>query len=241
MAYLQAVQDINRWRRNSRTEQYQSHLADLRSERVEHLGAKVDELPCSAFRKLQGRRFGYQQTKQHLQGSLVIDRDQAARFGIQPELIDATLYDALWPAPGDASTSHQLNAYHVILEVPPALQGDPGSLAKLSISSHRSDNQMVPFIPALAHYDTSQVDFLSIQPPREQFPSVTLSIQSGTGRGTGQAVDAINRTSARSTCPEGVVRLLPGLRTGVPGSLRTEPLLILAGAHRRVHHSGNAL
>jgi multidrug efflux pump subunit AcrB len=48
--------------------------------------------------------------------SLNIDRDQAARFGIQPALIDNTLYDAF----GQREVTQyftQLNSYHVVLEV----------------------------------------------------------------------------------------------------------------------------
>ena len=51
--------------------------------------------------------------------TLTIDRDQAARFGIQPQLIDDTLYDAF----GQRQVTQyftQLNSYHVVLEVPPA-------------------------------------------------------------------------------------------------------------------------
>ena len=50
--------------------------------------------------------------------SLSIDRDQAARFGIQPSLIDQTLDDAF----GQRQVTQyftQLNSYHVILEVSP--------------------------------------------------------------------------------------------------------------------------
>ncbi len=76
--------------------------------------------------------------------SLVIDRDQAARFGIQPELIDATLYDAF----GQRQVTQyftQLNAYHVILEVPPALQGDPqvARQAVHQVAADRADGAAV--------------------------------------------------------------------------------------------------
>ena len=56
--------------------------------------------------------------------TLTIDRDQAARFGIEPQLIDDTLYDAF----GERQvTQHftQVNSYHVIMEVSPQLQNSP--------------------------------------------------------------------------------------------------------------------
>src|SRR6202020_1208109 len=133
--------------------------------------------------------------------SLVIDRDQAARFGIQPELIDATLYDAF----GQRQVTQyftQLNAYHVILEVPPALQGDPGSLAKLYIKSPLN-NQMVP-LSSLAHYDTSQLTFLSIN-HQGQFPSVTLSFNLAPGVALGQAVSAIQNVAADIHLPAAIL------------------------------------
>jgi hydrophobic/amphiphilic exporter-1 (mainly G- bacteria), HAE1 family len=66
--------------------------------------------------------------------SMVIDRDQAARFGIQPSLIDQTLDDAF----GQRQVTQyftQLNTYHVILEVTPALQADPQTLSKIYVKS----------------------------------------------------------------------------------------------------------
>jgi HAE1 family hydrophobic/amphiphilic exporter-1 len=56
--------------------------------------------------------------------TITIDRDQAARFGIQPQVIDDTLYDAF----GQRQITQyftQVNSYHVVLEVMPAMQGEP--------------------------------------------------------------------------------------------------------------------
>ena len=65
---------------------------------------------------------------------LTIDRDQAARFGIQPAAIDQTLYDAFGQRQA-AQYFTQANSYHVVLEITPSLQGDPGSLKKLYLKS----------------------------------------------------------------------------------------------------------
>ncbi len=60
--------------------------------------------------------------------SLTIDRDQAARFGIQPSLIDATLYDAI----GQRQVAQyftQVNNYRIIfLEVHAADAGRSGAV-----------------------------------------------------------------------------------------------------------------
>ena len=76
-------------------------------------------------------------TDQQMSGptaTLTIDRDAAARFGIQPAVIDATLYDAF----GQRQVTQyftQVNSYHLILEVPPDMQGDLATLKKLYVKS----------------------------------------------------------------------------------------------------------
>ncbi len=66
--------------------------------------------------------------------SLTIDRDQAARFGIQPAAIDQALYDAFGQRQA-AQFFTQANSYHVVLEITPSLQTDPASLNKLYLKS----------------------------------------------------------------------------------------------------------
>ena len=56
--------------------------------------------------------------------TLTIDRDMASRFGIQPQLIDDTLYDAF----GQREVTQyftQVNTYWVIEEVLPSLWAIP--------------------------------------------------------------------------------------------------------------------
>jgi HAE1 family hydrophobic/amphiphilic exporter-1 len=72
---------------------------------------------------------------------MTIDRDRAARFGIQPALIDATIYDAI----GQREVAQyftQVNAYHVVLEVDPALQTDPRLFDKLYLTSPTTGQQV---------------------------------------------------------------------------------------------------
>ena len=66
--------------------------------------------------------------------TLKIDRDMASRFGIQPQLIDDTLYDAF----GQREVTQyftQVNTYWVVEEVLPSLRGDPATLDKLYVRS----------------------------------------------------------------------------------------------------------
>jgi HAE1 family hydrophobic/amphiphilic exporter-1 len=219
-AYLQAAQDINMGGRTTRT-QYQYTLQDSDLDELNSWAPRL----LAAMQKLpQLQDVASDQQTNGTKVSLVIDRDQAARFGIQPQLIDATLYDA-YGQRQVAQYFTQLNAYHVILEVPPALQGDPGSLDKLYIKSPLT-GQMVP-LSSLSHYDTSQVTSLSVN-HQGQFPAVTLSFNIAPGMALGQAVDAIDRTSTEIRLPAGISGSFQGSAQAFQDSLRTEPLLVLA-------------
>ena len=111
--------------------------------------------------------------------SLTIDRDQAARFGIQPAAVDQALYDAFGQRQA-AQFFTQSNSYHVVLEITPALQADPASLDKMYLKSALT-GQMVP-LSAMTKYDTQHVTYLSIN-HQGQFPAVTLSFNLAPGRG----------------------------------------------------------
>ena len=60
------------------------------------------------------------QQNRGLQAMVTYDRDTAARFGISPQLIDNTLYDAFGQR--QVSTMYtSLNQYHVVMEAAPAI------------------------------------------------------------------------------------------------------------------------
>ena len=83
-------------------------------------------------------------TDQQMAGTTLtvdIDRDQAARFGITPQVIDDTLYDAFGQRQ-IAQYFTQQNSYHVVMEVLPELQGDPASLDKIYIHSPATGQQV---------------------------------------------------------------------------------------------------
>ena len=154
----------------------------------------------------------------------MVDRDQAARFGIQPALIDQTLEDAF----GQADVRQyftQVNSYFVVLEVTPALQADPNTLQKIYIKSPTTGS-MVP-LSTFVHYDTSHVAPLSIN-HQGQFPAVTLSFNLPKGGALGDAVDAIQRTVAGMGMPLTVTGSFQGNAQAFQDSLKSEPYLILA-------------
>ena len=127
--------------------------------------------------------------------TIAIDRDMAARFGIQPQLIDDTLYDAF----GQRQVAQyftQVNTYNVIEEILPKLQGDPASLEKLYIRSPTT-GQMVP-MSAFAKWTTAKIAPLSIS-HQSQFPAVTISFNLAEGVALGPATTAIQRAESEFT------------------------------------------
>jgi multidrug efflux pump subunit AcrB len=156
--------------------------------------------------------------------SLTIDRDEAARFGIQPAVIDNTLYDAFGQRQA-AQFFTQLNSYHVILEVSPSLQTDPNTLNKLYVKSPIT-NQQVP-LSTFARFDTHHVSYLSIN-HQGQFPAVTLSFNLAPGAALGDAVDAINKVTADIRMPASMNGTFQGTAQAFQSSLKSEPYLILA-------------
>jgi len=218
--YLQAAQDLNVGGRTTRT-QYQYTLQDPSLDELNEWAPKL----LAELKKLSQLRdvASDQQTNSSML-SLTIDRNQAARFGIQPSVIDQTLYDAF----GQRQVTQyftQLNSYHVVLEVTPNLQTDPNTLDKLYVKSPIT-NQEVP-LSTFAKFDTQHVTYLSIN-HQGQFPAVTLSFNLAPGVALGQAVDAITKATAGIGVPKSVTGTFQGTAQAFQASLKSEPYLILA-------------
>jgi hydrophobic/amphiphilic exporter-1 (mainly G- bacteria), HAE1 family len=219
-AFLQAVQDLNVGGRTTRT-QYQYTLQDAD---ITELNAWAPKLLTQLATLPQLRDTASDQQTNGTMLSLAIDRDQAARFGIQPSLIDQTLDDAF----GQRQVTQyftQLNSYHVILEITPALQTDPQTLSKIYVKS-LSTGQMVP-LSSFVKFDTRHVTFLSIN-HQGQFPAVTLSFNLAPGAALGDAVDAITKAAAAIRMPATITGSFQGTAQAFQSSLRSEPYLILA-------------
>jgi hydrophobic/amphiphilic exporter-1 (mainly G- bacteria), HAE1 family len=218
--FMQATQDLNIGGRTSRT-QYQYTLTDANIDELNDWAPKLLE----RLQKLPMLRdvASDQQTTSGMV-SLAIDRDQAARFGIQPAAVDLALYDAFGQRQA-AQFFTQQNSYHVVLEITPSLQKDPDSLHKLYLKSPLT-GQMVP-LSAMTHYDTQHVTYLSIN-HQGQFPAVTLSFNLAPGAALGDAVDAITRVSADLHLPATISGTFQGTAQAFQSSLKTQPYLILA-------------
>jgi len=218
--FLQAAQDITVGGRTTRT-QYQYTLQDPDLDELNEWAPKM----LAAMEKIpQIRDAASDQQDEGTTVSLVIDRDQAARFGIQPSLIDATLYDAF----GQRQVTQyftQLNTYHVVLEVTPGLTEDPNTLNKLYVKSPIT-GQQVP-LSTFVHFDTHHVGYLSVS-HQGQFPAVTLSFNLAPGAALGDAVDAIDAAATAIRLPGSVQGTFQGTAQAFQDSLKSEPLLILA-------------
>jgi hydrophobe/amphiphile efflux-1 (HAE1) family protein len=156
--------------------------------------------------------------------TLTIDRDQASRFGIQPQLIDDTLYDAF----GQRQVTQyftQVNSYHVVLEVLPQLQSNPEALDHIFIKSPLT-GQQVP-LSTLVKWTTAPTTFLSIN-HQGQFPAVTLSFNLAPGVALSQAVAAIQGAEEQMGVPPSLAGHFQGTAQAFQDSLASEPLLVVA-------------
>ena len=218
--FMQAAQDLNVGGRLSRT-QYQYTLED----------ADLDELNAWAPKILEKLKTlpNLRDAATDQQGgggtlTLTIDRDQASRFGIQPQQIDQVLDDAF----GQRQVAQyftQRSSYHVVLELDPALQGDPQTLNHIYITSPLT-GQQVP-ISTFAKFDTRKNSYLSIN-HQGQFPAVTLSFNLAPGVALGDAVTEIQQAVQQIGAPAALVGTFQGNAQAFQDSLRTEPYLILA-------------
>ena len=155
---------------------------------------------------------------------VTINRDQIARFGITPQMIDDTLNDAF----GQRQITQyftQLKTYFVILEILPELQQYVSSLNSLYVKSPLTGGA-VP-LRSLVDIDTNKVGPLSVS-HQGQFPAVTLSFNLRPGYALGQAVDAIDQASRDIGLPSGIIGTFQGNAQAFQSSLSSEPILIAA-------------
>ncbi|RJF69231.1 multidrug efflux RND transporter permease subunit [Rhodopseudomonas palustris] len=218
--FMQAAQDVRLGGRPTRT-QFEYTLQDANltelNEWAPKVLAKLQTLP-------ELRDVASDQQTEGTTLTLTINRDSASRFGIQPQLIDDTLYDAF----GQRQVAQyftQTNSYHVILEVLPELQGKVESLDKIYITSPTTGDA-VP-LSAFAKWTTVPVRPLSIA-HQGQFPATTISFNLASGAALGQATEAVQRAMAEIGAPQTLNGSFQGTAQAFQQSLGTVPLLILA-------------
>jgi HAE1 family hydrophobic/amphiphilic exporter-1 len=217
--FMQPAQDIRVGGRASRT-LYQYTLQDANLDELYQWAPKV----MAALRSLGPiRDLATDQQMAGTTATLTIDRDRASRFGITPQQIDDTLYDAFGQRQITQYFS-QVNSYHLILEVPPAMQGDIATLNKLYVRS--STGQAVP-LSTFVKTDTSKVVPLSLS-HQSQFPAVTLSFNLAPGAALGDAVTQVDAAMATLGTPATLQGTFQGTAQAFQSSLSSEPYLIAA-------------
>ncbi len=217
--FLQPAQDINVGGRLART-MYQYTLEDPDSQELNHWSPKVlaRVMALPMVRDVA--------TDQQIAGTtltLKIDREAAQRLGVQPAAIDNILYDAF----GQREVTQyftQLNAYFVILEVPPNLEGKVGTLADLYVKG--ASGNMVP-LSAVVTPSTVPVAPLAIN-HQSQFPAVTISFNLAPGASLGEAVTAIDAIRSQLNLPLALQGSFQGTAQAFQSSLSSEPVLIAA-------------
>jgi multidrug efflux pump len=157
-----------------------------------------------------------------LQITLAIDRPTAARLGVTPRMIDATLYDAFGQR--QASTIYAtLNQYHVIMEVAPQYWQRPASLKDIYVRT--TSGSMVP-LSAFSHYEPTTTT-LSVNHQGE-FAAITMSFNLPPGVSLSDAETAVNGAVARLGMPPSIHGNFQGTAQVFQASLVTMPWLILA-------------
>ena len=217
--FMQPAQDVSVGARLGRT-LYQYTLQDPNSDELNQWApkilAKMQQIPLLADVTSDQENAGTTET-------LTYDRDQAARFGIQPATIDAILYDAF----GQREVSQYFTgnkAYYVILEALPDEFGKVATLEKLYVDS--SNGTPVP-LSTFVHQTTVPVQPLAIN-HQSQFPSVTISFNLNGNASLGDAVNQVQKVEASMGVPPTVQGNFQGTAQAFQASLSTEPYLVAA-------------
>ena len=216
--YLSATQDLRIGGRQSNAE----YQFTLRSDNVQDLTtwgprmlSVLRTIPIIADANIDLQNRG-------LQVYVNYDRSSAARFGISPQLIDNTLYDAFGQRP--VSTMYTaLNQYHVIMEAAPQYWQNPEILKRIYVSA--PSGQQVP-LSAFSHFDP-ELASLSVA-HQGQFPAVTISFNLPENVALGDAVNAINAAAGKVGLPSTIQTFFAGTAEAYQQSLSNEPVLIAA-------------
>jgi multidrug efflux pump len=153
---------------------------------------------------------------------LTINRDAASRLGVDPQLLDDTLYDALGQRQV-ATVFSEVSQYHVVLEVSPNAKLDVASLGGLYVPS--ASGEQIPLSAFTAMRDSVVPQTITHQ---DQFPAATISFNLASGVALGDAVTAIEDVKHRMVIPPTLLASFQGSAEAFRSSLESEPYLIAA-------------
>jgi multidrug efflux pump len=216
--YLQASQDLRVGGRSSSA----LYQFTMRGDNIQDLTA-FGPLMLKAMRGIpEISDVNTDQQNNGLQSVVQYDRRTAARFGISPQLIDNTLYDAFGQR--QVSTMYKtLNQYHVVMEAAPEYSQNPEVLSQIYVRSPSGDQ--VP-LSAFSHY-VPTIAPLAVN-HQGLFPAITISFNLAPGVALGDAVALIDEAQASLGAPPTIHTTFAGTAQAYQDSLANEPVLIAA-------------
>ena len=216
--YLQASQDIRVGGRSANA-QYQY---TLEGDDTATLNAWAPRLVARLRREPIVADVNTDQQNSGLDVRIDIDRDTAARLGVNAAAIDQALYDAFGQR--QVSTMYEgLNQYRVVMEVAPEYWQQPETLNTMYVAG--TDGRLVP-LSAIARFGRSTSP-LSIN-HQSQFAAVTLSFNLRPNASLGDAITAIDSAARDIGMPVSIHGSLQGTARVFEQSLANEPWLIAA-------------
>ncbi|VVP90229.1 efflux RND transporter permease subunit [Pseudomonas fluorescens] len=155
------------------------------------------------------------------QVTLIVDRDQAKRLGIDMDMVTSVLNNAY--SQRQISTIYDsLNQYQVVMEVNPKYAQDPVTLKQVQVIT--ADGARVP-LSTIAHYESSlEDDRVSHE---GQFASEDISFDMAEGVTVEQGSAAIERAIAKLGLPEDVIAKMAGTADAFAATQKSQPFMIL--------------
>ncbi|WP_347900521.1 efflux RND transporter permease subunit [Pseudomonas purpurea] len=155
------------------------------------------------------------------QVTLVVDRDQAKRLGVDMDMVTSVLNNAY--SQRQISTIYDsLNQYQVVMEVNPKYAQDPITLNQVQVIT--ADGARIP-LSAIAHYENSlEDDRVSHE---GQFASEDISFDMAEGVTVEQGTAAIERAIAKLGLPEDVIVKMAGTADAFAATQKSQPWMIL--------------
>ncbi|QVW26211.1 efflux RND transporter permease subunit [Pseudomonas hormoni] len=155
------------------------------------------------------------------QVTLIVDRDQAKRLGVDMDMVTAVLNNAY--SQRQISTIYDsLNQYQVVMEVNPKYSQDPITLNQVQVIT--ADGARIP-LSTIAHYENSlQEERVSHE---GQFASDSISFDMAEGVTVEQGTAAIERAIAKLGMPEDVIAKMAGTADAFAATQKSQPWMIL--------------
>ncbi|WP_312256138.1 MdtB/MuxB family multidrug efflux RND transporter permease subunit [Stutzerimonas nitrititolerans] len=216
--FMQPVQDLSIEDRVSRT-QFQFSLESPDSELLQEWTPKLVE---ALRQRAELTDVTSDLQSNGLQIFLDIDRDAAARLGIEVSAITDALYDAF----GQRQISTiftQASQYRVVLEAEAGDRLGPQALEQIFV---QSEGGTPVRLSSLARLEQRSAPLLINH--IGQFPAVTLSFNLAEGVSLGEAVEVIEGVEAQIGLPAGIQSHFQGAAEAFRASLSSTLLLILA-------------